>query len=445
MLVRARRYPEKVTNDDQNEYLLAPVDEKSKQRLADSGLRLDLIDKTDRAQFAAWSEAVSRGFLGPADTEEKLEQRIGYFGARRMSAVWDETGADSATPVATIDVWAADLTVPGRRSVPAWAISAVTVAATHRRRGIARALLEAELRTAASLDFPVAMLTVSESTIYGRYGFAPAAFARDLSIDTRRARWTGPQASGRVHFVTRDQLLADGHALVERMRLAAPGQIEYGGVLWDRQLGLLAGDEQAKNLRFVRYDDSEGIAAGFAIFSIAENEENFSNNELKLHYLVTATDDAYAGLWRFLLEYDLVTKVTASLRPVDEPLHWMIADYRAVRSSEEDHLWTRILDVKAALESRTFATSGRIVIAVTDALGFASGTWALTVDSTGSAVVERTDAPADATMTAGELAALYLGGVSAELLARAGRLTGDAGAVDALFRSPVAPWLSIWF
>jgi hypothetical protein len=48
-----------------------------------------------------------------------------------------------------------------------------------------------------------------------------------------------------------------------------------------------------------------------------------------------------------------------------------------------------------------------------------------------------------------ELSALYLGGVSAVTLARAGRITertpGSAAALDASFRGTVAPWLSIWF
>ena len=49
----------------------------------------------------------------------------------------------------------------------------------------------------------MAMLTVSESTIYGRFGFAPAAMSTEWEIDTRRARWTGPASTpGRVEFVT---------------------------------------------------------------------------------------------------------------------------------------------------------------------------------------------------------------------------------------------------
>jgi hypothetical protein len=47
------------------------------------------------------------------------------------------------------------------------------------------------------------------------------------------------------------------------------------------------------------------------------------------------------------------------------------------------------------------------------------------------------------------LGALYLGGVSARTLVRAGRVTelspGSADLIDASFRSPSAPWLSTWF
>ena len=50
--------------------------------------------------------------------------------------------------------WVTPMTVQGGAHVPMWAISAVTVAATHRRRGIARNLLEGELRAAAQPGLP---------------------------------------------------------------------------------------------------------------------------------------------------------------------------------------------------------------------------------------------------------------------------------------------------
>lgn len=428
-----------------NDYLDLPVDSASRDRLAADHLRLGLLDTSDPQAYAAWFRAESRGFHDGAPTDELIEQRRGYVADRRRTGVWDDTIAEPAEPVATTEAWPADLTVPGRRSVPSWAISAVTVAPTHRRRGIARALLEAELRAAQACDLPIATLTVSESTIYGRFGFAPAALARDLTIDTRRATWTGPQPGGRIHFVSGRQLLEDGLALVERVRLATPGQIAYDGILWERQLGLMIGDEDAKKQRFVRYDDASGRLQGFASYKLTENPDNFSQHRLDLLHLVTATDDAYAALWRFVLEMDLVSEVRAHLRPVDEPLRWMVSDFRAVRIAELDHLWIRILDVPAALEARTYATPGRLVLGVSDPFGACEGSWALEVDSSGIATVMPTDEPADVTMTAEELAAIYLGGVSPLMLAAAGRVSGRTAELEAMFRSPVAPFLSIWY
>ncbi|MCW2771167.1 MAG: family N-acetyltransferase [Aeromicrobium sp.] len=423
-----------------------PIDETSRARLAEQSLTMRLVDPSDPDDHAAWFHAETRGFLGPTPPDEQVEaRRTGFVAGRRLVGVLDATAADPATPVATTTCWPTDLTVPGRRSVPAWAVSGVTVAPTHRRRGIARALLDAELRTAIALGCPVAVLTVSESTIYRRFGFAPAALARDVTVLTRRVRWTGPTPTGRVHFVSPEQLREVGHRIVERVRLESPGQISYEGHLWDRQLGLAVGDSNAMNLRFVRYDDADGTPQGFAVYQLKEDPSDFVEHDVTLHALVATTTDAYAGLWRFLLEMDLVTKVSAHLRPVDEPLRWMIDDFRAVRVNEFDHLWVRVLDVPAALTARTYASPGQLVLAVDDPDGPAAGTWAIDVDERGEATVEATHEPADASATATALGSLYLGGVSAATLAATGTLTGDAARVDATFRSTVAPYLSIWF
>ncbi len=128
-------------------------------------------------------------------------------------------------------------------------------------------------------------------------------------------------------------------------------------------------DEDAKKQRFVRYDDEAGQMQGFASYKLTENPDDFTQHRLDLLHLVTATDDAYAALWRFVLEMDLVSEVRAHLRPVDEPVRWMVSDFRAVKVAELDHLWIRILDVPAALEARTYAAPGRLVLGVTDPFG----------------------------------------------------------------------------
>ncbi|HEY5319404.1 MAG TPA: sterol carrier protein domain-containing protein, partial [Galbitalea sp.] len=113
------------------------------------------------------------------------------------------------------------------------------------------------------------------------------------------------------------------------------------------------------------------------------------------------------------------------------------------------HLWTRILDVKAALEARRYSAPGHLVLEVADPLGFAAGRFLLRIADDGAAAVTPSEEPADLTMNVNELSAIYLGGISVVTLAQAGRIVeltpGAAIAAEASFRSAVTPWLSIWF
>lgn len=437
------------------EYATAPLDPESTERLAANGLTLALVDTSDTAALTIWAQAESRGFHGARLSAEKLGVQLPHIAHRRTVGVWDPSAADTVSPVSTVSTWVMNLTLPGERSIPAWAVSAVTVAPTHRRRGIARAMLESELRTAASLGVPVAMLTVTEATIYGRYGFGPSTMTADWSIDTKRARWAGPRAAGTVQLVEPEDLLVDGYDIVQRVRLRTPGQVEFGDILWERLLGFDGDAEASKALRCVRYDDIDGEPQGFAVYRVTENTADFTRHTLDVTFLAAATDDAYAGLWRFLVEMDLLATISAPLRAVDEPVLWQLSDPRAVRrTTVRDHLWTRILDVPTALAARRYAVPAQIVLDVTDDLGFADGLFLLTIADDGTATVEALegeapDAAAAVALSVNDLGSLYLGGVSALTLARAGHITelrpGSAATLEAAFRSPVAPWLSIGF
>ncbi len=173
-----------------------------------------------------------------------------------------------------------------------------------------------------------------------------------------------------------------------------------------------------------------------------------------MHHLAAATDDAYAALWRFLLELDLIGEVRAPLRSIDEPLRWQVDDQRAIRTTAvNDHLWIRVLDPVAALSARTYAGPGLALLDVSDADGFAAGRFLIDVDASGAATLGRdavsaVDVP-EIALDAAALGSLLPGGVRAATLAAAGRIRerrpGDAAAVDRLLASPTTPWLSVWF
>lgn len=429
------------------------VDEASRRALAQRGLTYRTVPAAEPA-FDGWIQAVARGFQDGERSAEQIAGARGRNSDRRLTGVFDESGPMPEVAVGTVASWASELTVPGG-TIPAGAISAVTVAQTHRRRGIARALLEGEVRTVAAAGLPVAMLTVTESTLYGRYGFASAASAAILDIDTRRVRWSGPTPEGRLDFVERTVARDVVATLHERTRRRTPGDIALPPGHGDRFTGTDPDAKDGGDIRCVQYRDAAGEVRGILTYTLAPHERDIVKGTAKVTILIAETDDAYAALWRFLLELDLVAHVHAELCSVDEPVLWMIGDRRAASVTVFDHQYLRIVDVPAALRARTYGAAGRVVLRVSDPLEIAAGDYVLTVDDHGAATVSAATDADDAGGTAGaetlelsvvELAAVYLGGVSPETLGRAGRVRGtDLAAASRMFASTVVPRVGLWY
>ena len=91
-----------------------------------------------------------------------------------------------------------------------------------------------------------------------------------------------------------------------------------------------------------------------------------SGNTVVVNELMAATKEANAALWRFCFDVDLVTRTEAERRPVDDPLPWMLADPRRLQRVTRDGLWVRVVDVAAALQLRSYMSSGRLVLEVQD-------------------------------------------------------------------------------
>jgi predicted acetyltransferase len=432
-----------------------PVDPAASAALARHGLEYRLLDPDDRPAMLAWIEAENRGFHHGRARDVDRDYDLSVASERRVHGVYDPAAAHPEMPVATVDGWPTGLSVPGSRSVDAWAVSAVTVSPTRRRRGIARALMEGELANARNAGAAVAMLTVTEATIYGRYGYAPAAKAATVTVDRRRTHWVGPDAPGRVQFVTADELRGVAPAIARRAVARTPGEIDRWPGILDRALGRVDPDgDGARSVRTVRYDDEHGQPQGFVAYRISREPNR--PGSVEFDFLVAATDDAERALWRFLIEQDFVSGVRGRLRSVDEPLPWLLEDPRAVTVSDVvDHLWVRILDPVDALAARRYGVAGTLELDVADPLGHARGRFRLVVDERGRAEVERIqDADAAASgpglrLGVQELGAIYLGGVRPSVLARAARITESAprslALADRLFAAERTPHLSIWF
>ena len=423
-----------------------PLDQVSSESLRSCGLEYRTVDARDEVAFEHYLQAVNRGFL-----EERAEHLVGSRSTLlqldgRLVGVYDPDAPRSEAPVATIATWGTGLVLDPGCIAPMWAISEVTVSSTHRRRGIARAMIEGELRSAAGTGYPIAGLTVSEATIYGRYGFGPSVGARRFTIENRRAGWVGPrpvvEGRGRIDPIEREDAMRALAALHAESVAERPGEITGWPGLWRDAAGLHPGSEE-KSHRAVRYTDADGRVRGVVVFSIKDPE---GTAVLRIHHLLAATADAYAALWHFSLTHDLISSVTATLRSADEPVRWMIEDQRALTSTEHDHHWVRILDVAAVLAARRYRAAGSVLFEVTDPLDLTGGRYLLTVDEAGTGSVQQltADAPADATtvrLGVSELSALLHGGARWGTLAAAGRISADADStawLDVAF-APAAP------
>ena len=137
--------------------------------------------------------ATARGVAGlpPGDVPAFGETPTGpYLDTRRRSPRWTARSAlwDGDRVVATAGIYSRTLTVPGA-VVPCAGITWVTVAPTHRRRGVLTAIMRRQLTEIHEHERePVAALWASESPIYGRFGYAPAAFRGGLTGRTERLR-----------------------------------------------------------------------------------------------------------------------------------------------------------------------------------------------------------------------------------------------------------------
>jgi predicted acetyltransferase len=161
--------------------------------------------------------------------------------------------------------------------------------------------------------------------------------------------------------------------------------------------------------------------------------------------LIAVTPAAERALWRYLCSIDWITRVRTGWRAPDDLLPHFLPDPRAARlTTQADWLWVRILDVVRALEARTYAGAGTLVLEVVDEAGLAGGRYRLAAGADGSAACEPTAADPQLALSAGDLATLWLGDESAVRLAALGRVReqqeGAASLADALLRTSRRPW-----
>ncbi len=398
-------------------------------------MKLRVRPCADLEEFADAYLAIGQ-YFGFEPTDELLELTLKTLPLERMHAAWEGPGIVGGAGVCPFE-----LTVPGA-VVPTAGVTVVGTYPTHRRRGVLRSMMRAQLDDVHERGEPLAALWASEDMIYGRFGYGMASFAGRVSIPRAHSAFARPfESQGTMRLVETDEALFLLPRIWDRLRRTVPGMIGRSRDWWEsRTLQSRSWDGHPAPKR-VAVLERDGRPEGYAIYRHKpQRTDGQLDTELAVVEAVALDGRPTAELWRFLLDIDWATHVTAGLLPVDHQLLQMLAEPRHAKLRLSDGLWIRLVDVGAALSARTYAAGGALVLDVVDAFcPWNEGRWRLA-----DGVAKRSKASAQLRCDVTALGSVYLGGFTFEQLVRGGRVEelrrGAAARADAIFASGRAPW-----
>ncbi|MEU8309553.1 GNAT family N-acetyltransferase [Actinomadura sp. NPDC048955] len=342
---------------------------------------------------------------------------------------------DGETKVGQLAAMPMRLAVPGAL-LDCSAVTFVGVLPTHRRRGILTSMMDRMDADAIAAGRPVAALWASQSAIYGRYGFGLATRAIGLEVDTSRPLKLRTVADDRpLRLVDVDSAFEVVDPIHRRALSVRPGGLVRDPEWWARGI-LRPVDRDAPGYTAPRIVVHP---AGYAVY-------RGRPGIVRVLDLVADTPEVEAALWAFLASIDLTSRIEAPSRPVDDLLPHMAADPDQVTiKSDYGALWLRLIDLPTALRARSWATEDTFVLEVDDPrIPENAGRWRLT---TGAApACEPTSGAPDLSLSAADLAAVYMGGQSPVTLVRIGAVAehtpGAAARLEAALAVPLAPYIN---
>ncbi|MFI1015648.1 GNAT family N-acetyltransferase [Streptomyces sp. NPDC020965] len=379
------------------------------------------------------------------DCEDEVRKRH-----REILAYGDRIGAyEGDDLVGLLVAHPLRLSVPGGE-LPCAGVTFVSVAPTHRRRGVLSGMIDELWRRCAAAGQPLAALWVSEADIYGRFGFDPATRSYTVEIDAGWPLKLRTAPDGRpLRLVPPEEAPAVIGARHAAARAERAGRVARDDFWWRTHI-LPETDEENDDLtapRVVTIGDPGEVPAGYVIYRTLSDSEG--RGTLHLRELEADSPAVAAALWQYVASIDLVDKVRAWGRPLDDPLLRFAGDRDLVRVAQEfPALWLRLVDVAAALRGRAWSAPVDLVLEVTDTgIPANAGRYRLTTEEAGAdghrALVTRTDDAPDLTLDVRELAAGYLGDVDTAELVRAGLVTehtpGAARGLGAALRTELLP------
>jgi predicted acetyltransferase len=385
-------------------------------------------------EYAQAIYGIGQYFGGPL-TDERVERFKQILPFDRMHAAFED-----GTIVGGAGAFPFEFSVPGA-VLPCGGVTVVGVSPTHRRRGVLRLMMDAQLRDLHERENSIAALWASEETIYGRFGYGIASWCGEMKIPRAWSAYAQPfERRGRTRVVTHEEAQTLFPAVWDALMRERPGVFQRTKAWWELRRLRMPDEEKGNPKQFVALD-LDGSVQAYAIYRLfPEFDDGSFSARLEVSEVVGMTPEATAEIWRFVLDIDLYGTLECSLLPPDHALLTLLANPRRARFRLGDSLWMRLVDVGAALSGRSYAGDGGIVFDVQDVgCPWNAGRWKL---EDGSAV--RTDAAADIALDVSGLGSAYLGAVSFAQLRDGLRLEeltdGAVRRADAMFEWRPLPW-----
>jgi predicted acetyltransferase len=295
---------------------------------------------------------------------------------------------------------------------------------------------------------PMAILTASEASIYGRFGYGVATHLRKVRIDTSGglALRVPCRAEGTFRLLDADEVVPTLAPLQDAMRRATTGDILRPPRWWDVHLRDRSEWRDGASHRFDVVHTTGGVVDGALSYRIKHVDRTQAPGwEVKLGQLLATDPEVEVALLQYASEIDLTASMTTWARPIDDWLPYRLVDSRRYRTELVfDHIYARVLDVERVLSARTYDGEGTLVLDVVDDFRPASGG---TFRLAGGACERADGATPDLTLDASALGSLVLGDARPSVLAAAGRIapaSSDALRVaDRLFPTAPAPFTAL--
>ena len=300
-----------------------------------------------------------------------------------------------------------------------------------------------------------AILTASESLIYGRYGYGLAVSHAVLEIDSTRAAFrpgTEPSPS-RSAAAAGPSPKPRGRCRRPTSAVASctPGQVtrnpKAGGSTGAPRTGSAGGTAPAA-LYIAVHEDGDGQPDGFVSWRV---KEDWTDSGLPKCVVVGSTTFAAVTAEDRGSALAVCSSSTSDEGGGRRSARWTIRSsgvWPEPRSAQtnvvSDWLGSGSSASPVRLETHGYQVSGQLVVDVHDPFRPSTGGRYLLDADPKSVTCTRTDAEPDLAMEIDDLGAIYLGGVAPSLLAAAGRIKARSAEVlaraDDLFRTTPGPF-----